>query len=265
MNKYVVTVANSAIDKNLNDFIKSIRFHGWDGKILIYSPEKDKPSIKDSNSTILTQKSWWSVKKLKSVSNTPALLKPLFLSDDNMKDGDLVLYLDSADLLVFCNLDEVFDQIPEGKVLGAKKYLKKPMSVKVPSVVQKDIGVSPSKRCSKGVNSGVILASICEESRVAGQRWADMLQYIPKTGAWFKASGKVGDQVAFNQVFGELEENGLTFFIPKTYNYHRWSKLKKLKLKDGKVYTKSNKEVKIIHGSGKGNIPPNIRKYIRGA
>jgi len=257
----IVTVATQNILTELWSLILSLRKNGWKDIVYVYSPDD---LFLPENCILKKIDAWWEkgCRKLKE-KNVSALLKPHCFLDSEWQDGDNILYLDSADLIVLRNIKELFNDFEKSnKKIGAHTFVIK----KVPltqsreyDFLRKDLSEEINKKCNY-VNNGVILLKINDETINFINFWKSLLDFVPKHGA-LDSRGLIGDQIAFNIAY-RLLSDGIKYELSYKWNYRGASNVHRLKKKNG-VIVDANMPIGIAHATGEsGKIPNWIIKTI---
>lgn len=117
--------------------------------------------------------------------NSPALAKPSAFLDPEFSDGDLVLYLDSADIMLFRNPDALFDMFySSGAILGARPFRFVGRQSHEYSFINRLLNDELSDPAASEVNSGVICARVSPMLRMAMAGWKYLLGYCAFAGPW---------------------------------------------------------------------------------
>ncbi len=265
---YLVTVADNNIVEELEDFSTSISKGGWTQDILVFSPQDNPIESIPSNCRKVVLDPYWTNTHRKNRDNISAALKPEIFLSDLFEEGDRILYMDSADIIVLCNCQEIFDQLDSSSILAAKADKKKEdksYHSKFRKDIVKEFKLNPEiMKEVPTVNSGVILGRKCEKLNKAMSLWKDMVEF---SGFHMKlAKGLIGDQVSFNYVFNSLKKEELIEFLPEEYNYNSAKRVNKLKIRSGQVYKpgENGSLIKVVHGSGtKKEMHKKFRELIK--
>jgi len=101
-NMQICTVATLACVRGLSILLASLDRCGWDlevSPVRVYVPEGD--ALPELPGTVLVQRPvWWQGTRMADCRNAAALLKADAMSDGHWRDGDVILYLDAADIAV---------------------------------------------------------------------------------------------------------------------------------------------------------------------
>jgi len=110
LTRVIATVADKRVERQLADFVKSLRVHGWTGKVLVYSPVGSVPALPAGCASVQFA-AWWAGVDLGGAKNTAAFLKPQIFIDAqlNIPDGSQVAYFDCSDIVVMCDPHRIFD------------------------------------------------------------------------------------------------------------------------------------------------------------
>ncbi len=259
MLNYVATIADNNISGEVGDFCRSIMVGGYLGDVFIFTPSNNPIQDAPVNSRVIRFEANWDDNLGKD--NIAASFKPQIFTWEGFEDRSKIVYLDSSDLLVFCDIDEIFDKLGDGKILAAKNY-KTNRAEEYRDKLRDRLDISDDiiLKC-KTVSSGVIVGRKGAVLTEMMHTWDTMIQ---DSGYHIKlARGKIGDQISFNFIFAHLHRRGLTNYLSETYNFSHYIRTNKLRIKDRKPVTKDGSVVKVLHGSGSGNIDSRFRELVR--
>lgn len=258
--RYIVCIADARIERNLHEFVCSLRVQGWSAPVYVFSPSGSTPASLPEGCILTVATAWWRFKGSKATApNAAALLKPSIFLDKRWNEGDQILYADCSDMVFLCPPNVIFD-LAEGSSLAAKRHLNMDLSTCIPRDTCQKLGLR-DRWLGKGVtvNSGLIVATIGPYTIKAMQTWQEICGTIPKKGSLFKASkGKIGDQAAFAYVWRNMTEKGITRYLPAAYNYNGGKEVHLLRIEGGRLINPDGEEVFVPHASGKCELPPEI-------
>lgn len=254
--QYIATIADDNITTELYSFVASLRANGYKGTVLVYSPEGHNPPSLPDKCKQVSIPAWWH--ESFTAANTAALIKPDIFLDAN--EGDTVLYMDSADLVMYCNPEIIFERLDDKLLLAHQYKTKRNKYNKLfPTEISDRLGLNrkilPPDRA---VNSGVICAKITDRLKSAMYLWRAILKCIPAIGALMH-HGRVGDQLGFNYIFRQIEAEGRAGFLPEEYNYRPGIAVSKLQFKNGMPITRGQKPIYVPHSTGRRKLPDKIR------
>ncbi len=248
--RYITTVADANVKDQLASWVKSLRVQGWDDTVYVFSPANNMPSAPPNCKCVAVDSPYGDIDK------GTALIKPEVFLHDGWSDGDQVLYMDSGDLVVLCNPNDIFDAAG-GAVCAAREFSGRNLRGTIPDKVQEWSGLNRDLVWTKRLlNSGVIVGKIGPTMRNAAQEWARLCSQIPKTDGW--PHYEPGDQICFNWVFRTLQKHHLTEFLPDKYNYRGGRNVRRLEIKQDHVETRNGTPVYVAHASGPGRLPHDI-------
>ena len=238
----IATIATGECRDQAASLIASLRHQGYDGEVVVYTPEGyDAPSIPETT-TAKAENWWYDNRIIEKCVNGPALCKPDIFLDSRWHDGTVVLYLDAADVLV--NAD------PAGIANYLEKACLAAYAYKTDSLI-----FGQTKTEGEYFNNGVILAKIGHEMRMFAELWKHLLQTCPEK--WVNGNPnyrQVGDQKAFNMALRLFRMSAAR--LPHEWNYRPGSQVRKLKVQGGRIVARGMKaEPKIIHCTGPTKMP----------
>ena len=259
--RHLCVIANTAVEKELELFVKTARIHGWMEPVYVYYPEDEPPKLR-KGCIGRPWAAWWKVPGSKvNTFNAPALLKAELLMD--FPDGDQVVYMDCADIVLCCNPARIFADHKE-RGIYARNYAKKKLHMSG-DIIDK-LNLNP-KYCgvADSFNNGVIVVNQSPKIREWLQKWDDLLKLYPETGPWLRfEKRKIGDQQSFNYIFRQMLESGDAGYLPKKYNYNTAKKVNQLRVKKGKLKTDSGDVVFVPHASGMTEMSRHVIEYALG-
>jgi GT2 family glycosyltransferase len=190
------------------------------------------------------------------------------LLDARWKDGDRLLYLDGADVLVFRDPADLFaemDAHPEA-VTAARPYCNSAITDKSDHAVIRAVAGEGSDQPEPHINNGVVLCRVCPEMRLAASYWRAMLGYVPLLGAYQTAAGRdprhtsnvLGDQRVFNLAIRELRRAGRHIDLPAAWNYRSGADLLKCVVSGDRLLDPEGAPIWIAHATGSTPFRPEV-------
>ena len=282
--RMITTIATDECRAGLILLVATLRHVGWSDNVHVFVPSGY--SLKPLAGCILHQlPAWWRYavpqdqvrktrgERMKEISvhrtcNAPALLKPdVFLA---FSDNAQVLYLDSADILVFTHPDRLFDLLhaqPQA-ILAAHPYESVDRSMEDPRCSHLAFLANMLRDCrpSPRYNDGVILARMTPACRLFMRYWKMVLGHAAYLGTFGNLGAKrtvVGDQIAFNACIAEPRLHGMVLDLPAEWNYRGYQHVQACKLHDGVLYSPGGSVVHIAHASGSGGFGKALNDWTR--
>ena len=260
--RYICTIADSKILNDFEIFRQSIRNTGWEDPIFVFSHDKKLAKKLPSDCVFVYKEGWWAdASKLDKCRNKPTLLKPSIFLSSEFREGDEILYMDSADLAIFCHPKHIFNA--NKKLLGAKPFSYGNYINRLDDKTREDLNLNPEYfKKHKIVNAGVIVGKISDDLLDNIKIWQDILLQYPKYGSPYPKAKVAGDQYAFNYIFRKMKDEGLADYLPKKYNLNSSKKVRQLEAREG-VFYYGDKPVYVAHSTGGGGLPQWMKTLIK--
>jgi hypothetical protein len=265
MKRVFKTIATPECEAGLRDMVKSAQAHGWTEPVYVYTTSpKWNPIIEGVIMRYVD--AWWPEdSEIGTCRNAPALIKPdLFLDTE---PGDVVLYVDAADVLFMREPDKLFRLFEKSAAAIAARPFRTDRRVGHDHPVIKGLlGEDLTNERSDYVNSGVILARHCDETWWTMKMWKLLLGYTHFAGPWKIGSPQnklVGDQEAFNVALRILcrRNDSALCRLPPSWNYRGATRVERnLTEREGRVICPFEGVIHLVHCSGLGSMPEWIRK-----
>ena len=260
------TIATPECEKGLRDMVKSAQVQGWTDPVYVYTCAKGwNPIIEGVIMRYLD--AWWPAdSEIATCRNAPALLKPdLWIDGDDF--GDVVMYVDAADILFLSPPAKLFDLFEaSGAAIGARPFRIDRRVGHDHPVIRGLLGSDLTSERGDYVNSGVIVSKICPQVVWTMKTWKYLLGYTHFAGPWKIGNENnklVGDQEAFNvvrRILRQMDESLLCDF-PASWNYRGATRVhRNLQERNGKVYAPDEGRIHLVHCSGLGQMPEWITK-----
>jgi len=273
----IATIATIECLPGLQLLVSSLRRRGWTDPVNVFVPAGLRKFDLPEGCVQHRLDNWWDAKPptrtdpghaprrhrttLEHVCNVPALGKPdVFLS---FKDGDEVLYLDGADVLVLENPMTLLDLFEaSGKALGAHPYEPAAQGLSAEHPDQFFLArLLASAKLGQRYNDGVILARMDCRVRLFMHYWKMVLGHAAYLGTFVGAGARrtvVGDQVAFNICIGSLGAYGEVWDFPKEWNYRGYANVNLCQVNGDGLFTPDGTRVLIAHASGSRSFRSDI-------
>ena len=266
---HILTLATAECQDGLNNLVASLRRAGWTFTVHVYTVAGQAPDL-PAGCELHEIAPWWESEGCQPIRarNTAAMCKPDMFLDPAWSAGDLLMYLDGADVLVLRDPAALFAEIeahPEA-VTAARPYCQSAITDNGDHAVVRAVAGHGADKTEPHINNGVVLCRVCPEMRLAMAYWRALLGYVPLLGAYQTAAGRdarhtsnvLGDQRVFNLAIRELRAAGKHLDLAPAWNYRSGADLLKCRIDGDRLLDPEGAPIWIAHATGSTPFRPEV-------